>query len=102
MAATTPLVSEASRPSPNQFSKTTYVKKLAESPSLTSIPANYTFTKDPQEGEAVSEDPEEPIPVIDFSLLAYGTPDQRSTIIQELGRACKDWGFFMVIKYTKN
>ncbi|XP_059448402.1 2-oxoglutarate-dependent dioxygenase 19-like [Corylus avellana] len=99
MAATTPLVSEASHPSPTQFSKTTCVKKLAESPSLTSIPSTYAFTKDPQEDEAVSEDPEDPIPVIDFSLLAYGTPDQRSTIIQELGRACKDWGFFMVINH---
>ncbi|XP_059446460.1 2-oxoglutarate-dependent dioxygenase 19-like [Corylus avellana] len=99
MAASTPLASEASHPSPIQFYRTTCVKKLAGSPSLTSIPSTYAFTKAPQEDEAVSEDPEDPIPVIDFSLLAYGTPDQRSTIIQELGRACKDWGFFMVINH---
>jgi hypothetical protein len=73
------------------------VKALAESPRLTSIPPTYTFTGSPND-EAVSDDPEDSIPVIDFSLLTSGTPDQRSLTIHHLGKACQDWGFFMVIK----
>ncbi|GMY38868.1 protein DMR6-LIKE OXYGENASE 2-like [Fagus crenata] len=74
------------------------IKKLAESPGLTSIPSNYAFTTNPDD-QAVSEEPEDLLPVIDFSLLTSGTPHQRSKIIQELGQACKDWGFFMLINH---
>ncbi|KAI3867636.1 hypothetical protein MKW98_006013 [Papaver atlanticum] len=35
------------------------------------------------------------IPVIDFSFLTSGSPDQRCKIIQDLRNACRDWGFFM-------
>ncbi|KAG2703882.1 hypothetical protein I3843_06G149500 [Carya illinoinensis] len=77
----------------------TTCKKLAESPGLTSIPSLYTHTANPKDIQAVSEDPEDPIPVIDFSLLTSGTPHQRSQAIQELGKACKDWGFFMLINH---
>lgn len=31
-----------------------------------------------------------------YSLLASGTPEQQSKIIQDLGYACQEWGFFMV------
>ncbi|KAJ4848943.1 hypothetical protein Tsubulata_034179 [Turnera subulata] len=71
----------------------TTIKALAESPGLNSIPSTYTFTRDPQ--EAVSSESEDSIPIIDFSLLSSGTPDQRSKIIHELGKACQEWGFFM-------
>lgn len=74
------------------------IKQLAESPGLTSIPSNYAFTTNPDD-QAVSEEPEDLLPVIDFSLLTSGTPHQRSKIIQELGQACKDWGFFMLINH---
>jgi hypothetical protein len=73
------------------------IKALAESPGLTSIPPTYTFTRGPDD-EPVSDDPEDSIPIIDFSLLTSGTPDQRSQTIHQLGKACQDWGFFMVIK----
>ncbi|GJN25319.1 hypothetical protein PR202_gb13133 [Eleusine coracana subsp. coracana] len=39
------------------------------------------------------------IPVVDFKLLVNGTADQRSQAIRDLGRACEDWGFFMVINH---
>uniref|UniRef100_A0A6N2LR36 Fe2OG dioxygenase domain-containing protein n=1 Tax=Salix viminalis TaxID=40686 RepID=A0A6N2LR36_SALVM len=47
----------------------------------------------------VTSVPEASIPVIDYSLLISGTPGQRSKIVHELGRACQDWGFFMVINH---
>lgn len=94
MASASPRVSQF----PAQFSRGTSVKKLAESPCLTSIPSTYTFTTHPQD-QAVSEDQEDPIPVVDFSLLSSGTPAQRSLVIEELGKACKDWGFFKVINH---
>ncbi|KAF5444206.1 hypothetical protein F2P56_036699 [Juglans regia] len=76
----------------------TTCKKLAESPGLTSIPSLYTYNTNPKD-EAISEDPEDPIPVIDLSLLTSGTPHQQSQAIQELGKACKDWGFFLLINH---
>ncbi|KAB5516020.1 hypothetical protein DKX38_026668 [Salix brachista] len=82
---------------PSQPTKITSIKTLAESPGLTSIPATYTFTPD-LHGQVTSA-PEGSIPVIDYSLLISGTPGQRSEIVHELGRACQDWGFFMVINH---
>ncbi|XP_047060652.1 2-oxoglutarate-dependent dioxygenase 19-like [Lolium rigidum] len=39
------------------------------------------------------------IPVVDLNILANGDADQRKEEIQHLGRACADWGFFMVINH---
>ncbi|KAK9989001.1 hypothetical protein SO802_029240 [Lithocarpus litseifolius] len=91
-------IPQPSQSSFTQFSRITSIKKLAESPGLTSVPSTYAFTNCPND-QAVSEDPEDSIPVIDFSLLTSGTPEQRSQVIQELGQACKDWGFFKVINH---
>ncbi|PIA51990.1 hypothetical protein AQUCO_01000102v1 [Aquilegia coerulea] len=77
-----------------------YVKDLAESSDLTSIPSKYTYfnTFNEEDGiEVVAE--EEKIPIIDFSLLNSAIPDQRAKVIQELGKACQDWGFFMLINH---
>ncbi|KAE8729604.1 putative 2-oxoglutarate and Fe(II)-dependent oxygenase superfamily protein [Hibiscus syriacus] len=82
-------------PSPPQ--KPTSVKALAESPGFSSLPSVYTFPKHPN-GEVFS-DTKESIPTIDFSLLTSSNIDERSKTIQELGKACKDWGFFMVINH---
>ncbi|XP_034681766.1 protein DMR6-LIKE OXYGENASE 2-like [Vitis riparia] len=73
------------------------VKSLSESSALTSIPSSYTFTTDPN--QHIASDPQDSIPVIDFSLLTSGNPDQRSKAIQDLHRACEEWGFFMVINH---
>lgn len=70
------------------------VKELVESGSLKSVPPNHVFAKSSSDyicSEA------ETIPTIDFSLLTSGTPDQRSKAIQDIGNACREWGFFMVI-----
>lgn len=39
------------------------------------------------------------IPVVDLGVLLNGDAEQRSQAIRDLGRACEDWGFFMVINH---
>ncbi|KAH7518670.1 hypothetical protein FEM48_Zijuj09G0195600 [Ziziphus jujuba var. spinosa] len=76
------------------------VKSLAESLNLTTIPSTYTFINNPRDLETVDLDnPDEQIPIIDFSLLYSSNPHQRSKVISDLGKACEDWGFFMVINH---
>ncbi|KAJ8769067.1 hypothetical protein K2173_024063 [Erythroxylum novogranatense] len=89
-----PLPSQQSRSHPSHM-KT--VKTLSESPDLISIPSTYIIRPDPQEQVISSELVS--LPVIDYSLLVSGTPDQRSNAIHDLGKACQDWGFFMVINH---
>lgn len=75
------------------------IKELAESPTLTSIPANYTYFPDSTSAVDPQFDHHYSVPVIDFSLLESGSADQRSKIVQDLGKACHDWGFFMVVNH---
>ncbi|XP_050209705.1 2-oxoglutarate-dependent dioxygenase 19-like [Mercurialis annua] len=75
----------------------TSIKIISESSALTSIPSSYTFPPNPSD-EVVSES-DESLPIIDFALLTSNSPDQRSKIIHELGKACQDWGFFLVINH---
>lgn len=78
------------------------VKHLAESNTGTSIPSNYIYSSS-KYSSSEDEDTElvikAEIPTIDFSLLTSSSPDQRSRIVQELEKACQDWGFFMVINH---
>jgi hypothetical protein len=76
--------------------KTESVKSLAESTCLSSLPSIYTITHN-LHAEAVSNDPEDSVPIVDISLLASGSPDEQSQVIQQIGKACLDWGCFMVI-----
>ncbi|KAF5207081.1 2-oxoglutarate and Fe(II)-dependent oxygenase superfamily protein [Thalictrum thalictroides] len=77
------------------------VKDLAESSDLISIPSKYSYfnTQNQEDGmdEVVAELVQ--IPTIDFSILNSTFPDQRSKVIQDIGKACQDWGFFMVINH---
>ncbi|XP_056166026.1 2-oxoglutarate-dependent dioxygenase 19-like [Syzygium oleosum] len=74
-------------------------KTLAESSKLTSIPSHCTFTNSTSGDQAVHPDHDDSIPIIDFSLLSSGDPDQRSKVVSHLAKACQDWGFFMVINH---
>ncbi|KAL4318036.1 hypothetical protein GQ457_18G015260 [Hibiscus cannabinus] len=85
----------ATHPSPPL--KLTSVKALAESPGLSSIPSLYTFPK--HTNDEVFSDTEESIPTLDFSLLTSPNTDERSKAVQELRKACQDWGFFMVTNH---
>ncbi|XP_062077048.1 2-oxoglutarate-dependent dioxygenase 19-like [Humulus lupulus] len=77
------------------------IKALAESPDLTSVPPTYIANpKTPNdETQPQLEHSQLQIPIIDLSLLTSGDPDQRSKTITELGKACQDWGFFMVTNH---
>ncbi|PQM34790.1 protein DMR6-LIKE OXYGENASE 2-like [Prunus yedoensis var. nudiflora] len=74
------------------------IKTLADSASFTFVPSEYTFTKNPNE-QGDANDSEHSIPIIDFALLTSGSPDQRAKVIQELRRACEEWGFFQVTNH---
>ncbi|KAL0422415.1 UNVERIFIED_CONTAM: 2-oxoglutarate-dependent dioxygenase 19 [Sesamum latifolium] len=71
----------------------TCVKKLAESPHLHSIPSYYAYYSNP--AETMASDPHDSIPTIDLSLLTSDNSDHRSKAIQDLDKACEEWGFFM-------
>ncbi|OMO85193.1 hypothetical protein CCACVL1_10371 [Corchorus capsularis] len=78
------------------------VKALAaELPSHdNSINPIYAFQETPNivNDEAISAE-DGTLPTIDFSLLISTNPEERSKAIQDLGRACQDWGFFMLINH---
>ncbi|MED6106569.1 hypothetical protein PIB30_005553 [Stylosanthes scabra] len=99
MASTAPDVSQDQESIKNSSIKFRSVKTLAESPELTSIPSSYTFTTNPDDELVTDPDDDDPIPVIDYSLLFSGTPDQRAKTIHDIGRACEQWGFFMLINH---
>lgn len=73
------------------------VKGLIESGRLTSVPSRYFFEKDLKDDCINSE--VETIPIIDFSMLTSGSPEQRYKTIQAIGNACLKWGFFEVINH---
>ncbi|KAF2320499.1 hypothetical protein GH714_027744 [Hevea brasiliensis] len=87
----------SSNPSPTLPQNITTIRTIAESPGLTSIPSAYTFTPTPHD-QVVSET-QVSLPVIDYSLLTSGTPHQRSKIVHDLGKACQNWGFFLMINH---
>lgn len=75
------------------------IKQLAELAELKSIPSCYTYNTDPINHENAGSDSQDAIPIIDFSLLASGDADQRSKVVRDLGKACQEWGFFMVVNH---
>ncbi|KAL4590062.1 hypothetical protein LXL04_002981 [Taraxacum kok-saghyz] len=46
-----------------------------------------------------SLEPQDPIPIIDYSLLTSGTVDEHSKVVQDIGKACEDWGCFMLVNH---
>ncbi|KAH7834634.1 hypothetical protein Vadar_018132 [Vaccinium darrowii] len=97
MASATSLFVENPSETPCKASKRVSVKTLVESPGLTSIPSTYSYSLNPNESAA--SEPDGTIPIIDFSLLTSGDPHQRSKIIRDLDRACREWGFFMLVNH---
>ncbi|KAK7321241.1 hypothetical protein VNO77_31685 [Canavalia gladiata] len=72
------------------------LKDLVESNCLKSVPSNYIFLKNPEDSLLHET---ENIPIIDYSQLTSSNPNQRSKAIQQLGDACRQWGFFMLINH---
>ena len=71
------------------------IKTLVQSQDLKSLPSEFAHFKDTQ--ESIRTGPEVSVPVIDFSLLSSTDPDERAKVILDLGKACEEWGFFLVI-----
>lgn len=76
------------------------IKELSEKGCLTSVPSEYTFNTNPNDDQADPNDPQHTIPIIDYSLLTSGSHHQRSQVIDDLRKACEDWGFFTVCNVT--
>ncbi|XP_059313786.1 2-oxoglutarate-dependent dioxygenase 19-like isoform X2 [Lycium ferocissimum] len=73
------------------------IKQLSEFPL---IPSNYVHSSYNNNSSATDpDDVSNSIPIVDFSLLTSHDPHQRSTAIHQLGKACQDWGFFMVVNH---
>jgi len=70
------------------------IKELVESNCLKSVPSNYFCLKNPEDSILYYE--ADNIPTIDFSQLTSSNLNERSKGIQQLGNACRDWGFFKV------
>jgi isopenicillin N synthase-like dioxygenase len=49
-----------------------------------------------EKGDSAGTWSEDRIPVVDLDVLVNGDAAQRSEAIRHLGRACEEWGFFMV------
>ncbi|CAI9765384.1 unnamed protein product [Fraxinus pennsylvanica] len=97
MASTAPVLSQSPVAAPTQPSQLTSIKKLAETPNLNFIPSNYAYYNDPHETSATES--QDSIPTIDISLLTSANPDKKSKAILALTKACREWGFFMVINH---
>ncbi|KAG0501983.1 hypothetical protein HPP92_002055 [Vanilla planifolia] len=77
----------------------TTVKEFVDAGNLENIalPSIY-ITRSP--GSATDEIVvDEEIPAIDFYLLKSGNPDERNRTSQDIGRACKQWGCFMLVNH---
>ncbi|XP_010939711.3 2-oxoglutarate-dependent dioxygenase 19 [Elaeis guineensis] len=74
------------------------VKELTNSASLRSVPPQYA-TRNPETTIDIEPIIQEEIPTVDFSLLTEGTPEQRAQVVRHLGKACEEWGFFMVVNH---
>jgi hypothetical protein len=61
-------------------------------------PSHGHFPNHPIEdsGECAGASSRDGIPVIDLDILLNGDAQEQSRAIRDLGRACEDWGFFMV------
>ncbi|KAI9115114.1 hypothetical protein K1719_014127 [Acacia pycnantha] len=75
------------------------IKAVAdESAKLSAIAATYNSLTDPRQRQ-VSDELTAQIPIIDFSLLLSNDPQLHAKAVQHLAKACKEWGFFMVISH---
>ncbi|KAJ7959339.1 Protein DMR6-LIKE OXYGENASE 2 like [Quillaja saponaria] len=95
MASSTPVLSiQSVEASKDHASDITSIKSFVESNGLSTIPPNYHSLIDPLDRE-VADELGAFIPVIDFSFITSDDPQFHGKGVQELGRACEEWGLFM-------
>ncbi|KAL3538685.1 hypothetical protein ACH5RR_002051 [Cinchona calisaya] len=73
------------------------VKTLVQSRDLKSLPSDYAHFSNSDKSTVAG--PEDSLPVIDFSLLSSTNPDERAKVIEDLRKACEEWGFFMLVNH---
>ncbi|KAF7830708.1 flavanone 3-dioxygenase 2-like [Senna tora] len=74
------------------------IKAFAEANGVGPIPSSYHSITEPRDD--VAHDLAASIPVIDFSLLtSHHDPRRRAFAVRQLGKACADWGFFMITNH---
>nr|KYP48007.1 Hyoscyamine 6-dioxygenase [Cajanus cajan] len=71
------------------------IKVLAESKGASLIPSTYHSIT--QLHDDVADELAASIPLIDFSLLTSNHPQIHTKTMHQLGKACAEWGFFMII-----
>ncbi|KAI3803161.1 hypothetical protein L1987_31310 [Smallanthus sonchifolius] len=49
--------------------------------------------------EPTSFEVQDSIPIIDYSLLTSSSANERSKAVQDIGKACEDWGCFMLVNH---
>ncbi|KAK7350996.1 hypothetical protein VNO77_10108 [Canavalia gladiata] len=70
------------------------IKEFAESNGASVIPSTYHSVTEGHDDAA--DELTDSIPVIDLSLLTSKDPEIHAKAVHELGKACAEWGFFMV------
>ncbi|KAI9111285.1 hypothetical protein K1719_017697 [Acacia pycnantha] len=75
------------------------VKSLSESNAAALIPSYYHTLTDSDGHDNVAHELAALIPVIDLSHLTSTDPQFHAAAVRQLGQACQDWGFFMVINH---
>ncbi|KAK4401840.1 2-oxoglutarate-dependent dioxygenase 19 [Sesamum angolense] len=78
---------------PSNLAENSFVKALAESSTLNSVPSQFAYANDSRGSHSDS------IPIVDFSHLVAGTPDQRAKVLRDLDKACREWGFFVLVNH---
>ncbi|KAI4337941.1 hypothetical protein L6164_016303 [Bauhinia variegata] len=93
----TSMAPAATVPSKFPASNISSIKTFAESNGDAPIPSTfYSITEPPDD---VARDLAASIPVIDLSLLNSDDPQLHFKAVQQLGKACQEWGFFMITNH---
>ncbi|XP_027366156.1 flavanone 3-dioxygenase 2-like [Abrus precatorius] len=73
------------------------IKAFAESSVASLIPSTFHSIIDPHDD--VAKELEAFIPVIDLSLLTSHDPEIHAKAVHQLGKACEEWSFFILINH---
>ncbi|XP_054796033.1 2-oxoglutarate-dependent dioxygenase 19-like [Prosopis cineraria] len=73
------------------------IKSFADSNGLSPIPSSYYSIVEPRDD--VADELASSIPVIDFLLLTSDDPLLHADAVTQLGKACAEWGFFMLTNH---
>ncbi|KAJ7955559.1 putative 2-oxoglutarate and Fe(II)-dependent oxygenase superfamily protein [Quillaja saponaria] len=76
------------------------IKAFAEAiGQAAALPSNYNSLVDPRDKDEVDDSLAALIPVIDFSLLTSKDPEIHAKAVHDLGKACTEWGFFLIVNH---